>query len=761
MMDSGSSAPLAERGSRSGRRWRGAQARLATLALLATVHAASAAASTVPRPEPDLAPGIPRDPVIVTGKRMERLSDVAGAVQVLGGDGLERLGVRGQDELLSSLPGLQLNQGQPNQALPTMRGIATLTSSELLGGQQAPMGQYVDGVPLTDAAGFVGNADIAPFDLDRIDVMRGPQGALFGSASMAGAINYLLRTPDLHLTRAIVQVRVGDTAQGGRDHAAAMMVNAPLKPGVAGLRVVATERSDAGYIHNLGTGVADANGLRQRGARLAVVVAPVPGLRLTGSVLEQRVEQDDTFALSPDPTRLSTATPTASARRQSLALSRLQLDADLAPGHRLTAVGARVDKRSAFTTDVTRSTAGIGRSYGPVFGFPGLPLLPQVGSRTARPLSNRSTWYEVRIASSRPGRLGYVVGASSQRSRFDARVERIAPGGQALWGDAGVLLPADRVGALDTRSLATEQAVYVESELALSDRWSMGLGGRHHRATVDLDAELTFLGLPRQARSRVSDRGLTPTLFLKSRFDPLMVWLKAAKGYRIGGINLDLPTLTPFRSDSVWNHEAGARYDAGGGLQFDISLFQMDWKDAQVSTLLAGPVPAVGVANIGRARSRGLESSLRWRPWHTLNLGAGLAVTDARTTAGFTSASGVPVPAGTRLPGAPRWQTMLQLDWSFAGPVGSGAQAVARLGRTGGRAFDLEGRARVGAYTQLDLQLSLARGPWTGRLAVDNALDERGVRGALVFVLPGQASYVDYFVVPPRRVSLSLRYEFT
>jgi len=352
-----------------------------------------------------------------------------------------------------------------------------------------------------------------------------------------------------------------------------------------------------------------------------------------------------------------------------------------------------------------------------------------------------------------------MAGAIVQRTRFDWRGITLAPGGRALWGPAGVLLPQDVVGVADFQGRTTETAVFLDSDYRWASGWGLALGGRAYRTTLAYEAAQTLFGRTAPASAQTAESGTTPKLSLSYRFDEHLAYLLASKGYRFGGVNANPGQLTSYRSDSLWNHEAGLRLRPGAGLQLDLAAFSMDWKDPQVSTLLSGPSPIAGVANAGRARSQGLETRLNWQAPRQLLLSAALAYTYARTTAEFITGTGTVLAPGTRLPGTARWQTLLEVGGAFGGPAGSSGRLTASHTHVGPRVFDIEGRSRAPAHSLLDLRLALGKGPWTWSLGLSNALDERGAEGGAAVYRPGITSYADYYVLRPRHLSLSLRHE--
>jgi outer membrane receptor protein involved in Fe transport len=694
--------------------------------------------------------------VTIVGKRQQRRRDVVGAADILEGGDLEDRAARDQEDLFKLTPGVQFNKGHPHQALPTIRGIGTVANSDLLGTQQATTGFYVEDVPFSDPFGFVGNPDIALFDLRHVELLRGPQGALYGSASLGGAVNYVFNKPDLQNMRSSVLMGV---SHGGTGHSLDLMLNAPLKEDVAALRVVAFDRGDPGYITNLGTGQARANRLRQRGGRLIALVQPTSGVFVTAMALTQGTENDDSFAVSPDSRQLTRNTPTASWRRNEFSLGKLQVDMPLGSRHSLTAIAGVIDKRAHYASDSTRSNEALGAYYGPLLGLGVLPTLPVATSSSARPLWSHASSQEVRITSAGDPALRYVAGALAQRTRFDWRGISTAPGGQSLWGAAGALLPNDQIGAIDVQARTTETAVFADGEYRWRNGWSVGLGGRAYRTTLAYSGETTFLGRSAALRAANAEHGFTPKLSVKYSFGEHHVYTLASRGYRFGGVNLNPPQMSPYRSDSLWNYEAGLRLVPTASLRLDLSAFVMDWKNAQVSTLLAGPVPFIGVANVGQARSRGVEAAVNWQPMRGLELLAAVAHIDARTTAPFTANSGAVVPADARLPGTARWQSSLQATYAFMGPAGSNGRLVATYSMVGPRVFDIEARSRAGGYSLLDLRLAFAKGPWEASATLGNVFDARGVGGTAVIFRPRLVSYTDYYVVKPRQLMFHLRHD--
>ena len=204
--------------------------------------------------------------VITASKRAEKQREVAGTVSVLSGSDLERRGARDQEDSLKLAPGVQFNKGDVASNTITIRGIGTATANEGSGAQQGPTGSYLEDVPMASPLGKGTVVDPLTWDLDRVEILRGPQGVLFGSGSLGGAVRYLYNKPRFGQTEGSIKAEYAKATEGGSEFSIYGMVNAPLSDAAA-LRVVAFDRRDPGYIDNLDTKKKDANDLHQRGGR--------------------------------------------------------------------------------------------------------------------------------------------------------------------------------------------------------------------------------------------------------------------------------------------------------------------------------------------------------------------------------------------------------------------------------------------------------------------------------------------------------------
>ena len=678
--------------------------------------------------------------VITANKRVEKQREVAGTVSVLDGAALERRGARDQEDALKLTPGVQFNKGDIASNTITIRGIGTNTTNEGGGAQQGPTGLYLEDVPLASATAKGSVVDVLTWDLDRVEVLRGPQGVLFGSGSLGGAVRYLFNKPRLGAFEASVKAEYAKAAEGDGKFSLYGMVNAPLAQDVAALRVVAFDRRDPGYIDNLGTRKKDANDVHQSGGRVLVTVRPVKDLTATLVMSTQKTEQGDTFSVSPDPTRLEHTAPNNSTRKSTTDFYSLTADWNLGPVT-LTSITGHTKTTFSRLIDDTELFASVGVVVPQVYR-------PQFGSSEA-------TSQELRVASNPGGNFSYVAGAFYQTQKGSGAAKQIDPSGAF-----GLIDIVD----LTSQGGGTEKALFADSEYVLGGGWSVGAGGRYYRTTTNSQQRGTNFGAPSNIDiPDGSDSGFTPKLTVKNRYSQGFLWYAlVSKGYRYGGVNGSAP-FKPFKSDSLWNYETGLRMTLAEGLQVDLTAFMQDWKDAQFTYFfLNGRLPESGIDNVGKARSTGLEAALRLRIDAMFDVAASMAYLDAKTRSDTlvpTGRGSITAPAGSRLPGTSKLQAALQGNAKFAGPLDSQGRFNATWTHVGDRVMFLGGNKPADAFNTLDLGLSFARGNWTLASGLANATNEKGIL-SITGAPGGVGAFSQYFLQRPRTATVSLRYDY-
>ena len=680
------------------------------------------------------------DKVVVTAnKRLEPQREVAGTVSVIQGSELERRGARDQEDSLKLTPGVQFNKGDVASNTITIRGIGTSTTNEGSGAQQGPTGQYLEDVPLASAQGKGVILDPLTWDLDRVEVLRGPQGVLFGSGSLGGAVRYLYNKPVLNALEASIKGEYAKSANGGGAFSTYGMLNVPLSTDTTSLRLVAFNRKDPGYINNLGTKTDNANEVAQTGGRALLTIKPNRDLTATFVASTQKTEQGDTFSVSPDPTKLLHTAPNNSSRTSKSDFYSVTVDYDLG-GKTLTSITGYLKNQSNALIDDTELFASVG-----------LPL-PQVYRPTTGEGTAKSQ--EFRIASNPGSDFSYVAGIFYQSSDGSSHGLQIDP--SMAFGIANLVDLASQGGG-------TETAVFTDTEYQINGQWSIGAGGRYYRTTTTDSQTGTTFGAPSSYGPLDSqNNGFTPKLTAKYHFGNSLWYALASKGYRYGGRNTSAP-FTEYKSDSLWNYETGLRLNPASGLQLDLTAFVLDWTDAQFTYFSqTNNLPTSGIGNVGKAKSTGLEAALRYRVNSNLDFSASLASIDAKTSEAITIPSGrttVTAPSGSRLPGTPDLQAALQANLRFAGPFESQGRFNATYTYVGDRVMFLGGEKPAPAYETLDLGMNFVRDKITLATGISNVTDEKGIM-SITGAPGGVGSFAQYFLQRPRTMTVSLRYDY-
>ncbi|HVK82323.1 MAG TPA: TonB-dependent receptor plug domain-containing protein, partial [Verrucomicrobiae bacterium] len=229
------------------------------------------------------------DDIVVTARKREELvQDVPASITALGGAALDRMGAEGFEDFVRLAPGLTMNPTSTNPNF-SIRGISTSTT---LGTTQQPIALYVDDTPTQDPFVALSSLNLYLADISRVEVLRGPQGTLFGSGSLSGAIRVITRTPDPSEFSAYVEAGASTIEGGEPGTQLEAMINAPLGDTTA-LRAVAYRRHVGGYIDNSSRGIEDVNDYTVQGGRIALQTELTPNFSVTGSIIHQRDEGDD------------------------------------------------------------------------------------------------------------------------------------------------------------------------------------------------------------------------------------------------------------------------------------------------------------------------------------------------------------------------------------------------------------------------------------------------------------------------------------
>jgi outer membrane receptor protein involved in Fe transport len=705
----------------------------------------------------------PEEVVVTATKRPEVVRSIAGSVTALTGMQLEALGAQSYAGYLTLVPGVVFNAAVPGLSPVVIRGVATTNAFDQ---GQAATGYFINDVPLTDPTFILAIPDIDTFDVDNVAVLRGPQGTLFGSASLGGAVNYQVAKPDLNQFKVHVQGTFAGTDGGGTGGSGKLMVNVPLISDVLAVRGVYVYRNDAGYIDNIGVGRNNSNTTVTRGGRIEVTWKPSAATQLNYLFLKQdentadRGDQQPTFAGT-----LNKNTYVLEPFDFTTTIHNLRLDQDLGFAT-LTATATYHEKTQSEFTDASSEGILPASSY------------PVVSSQTG---TGRGLTFEARLVSPSGRPFEYLVGVfhDDTRDRFDSRFAAANQtaaimGIENFYGlDPGVtaqITSADGTFEEDkTDFRGQESAVFGETSYHLNTQWKLALGGRlfdtrsdSHTDNFGLFELLGTAGSPTQILSGTQEqRGFAPKGSLTwTANGALMVYGLISKGFRFGGPNVQpqlpsSPEPQSYRSDSLINYELGTRTDwLDRRLQLDATVFYIDWSNIQLrehNALGAG----FGV-NAGRATNYGLESTFTWHMTRGLSFQSNLTYLNAQLAETFVPGGGRPdVPKGSTLPGASRWQVASTLGYQWFGvPLEPSFLVSQRFISRAPAQFDSP--VTQGDYGLVNLRCAVHFKGITLTPFVENVGNVRGVSVAD----PIPPSPLRQFIVRPRTFGLTVDYRY-
>lgn len=697
------------------------------------------------------------DIVVYATKRPEVARKISGSVTAISGDQLDRIGADSMADYIGRTPGVIFNSATPGDSSVVIRGVSTTTGHDQ---GQATTGYFINDVPLTDPTFSIGTPDIDTFDVDNVSILRGPQGTLFGSSSLGGAVNYLAAKPDLDAWHARAQGTIRSTEDGSTGYAAKYMVNAPIVDGVFGIRGVFVYRKDPGFIDNIGTGRRDSNSTETVGGRILATLKPGPNTTINYLYLEQTTDTPDVGFIEPGlagDLQKNTLVPDYANLRTLI--HNLRIDQDLSFAT-LTATATYHRKWQDSQTDFT---AALGPD---LFGLQPITSLS--------PGTSLGKTFEVRLASNPGSRFEYVIGAMHDDTKMRNAQIIYAAGLADLLDVAGPVLglpagagqtiaPNDLVidARLPTRSF--ENALFGEVTYHFTDQLKATAGGRLFDQTITNETDAFGLisllnsgSLTTVQSGTQKAHGFNPKGSITwTPNKDLMVYALASKGFRFGGPNI-VPPLpgsnipAQYGSDSLWNYEVGARADLfGRRLLLDVTAFYIDWSDIQLRLNYNSLNYA---QNAGRARIKGIEASATLRIVDGLRWNGTATYLDATLVEPFDSDPSDPtnaiVPAGTRLPGASKWQlsNLVTYDWA-GGPLRPSIVLSHRyVSRAPG---NLINGTPQGGYNLFDARLGIQLGKFGVTAFAENIGNSRGV-------VTGSTGPLQQYIVRPRTFGLTV-----
>lgn len=592
--------------------------------------------------------------VIVTAtRRAQNLQNVPISITAIGEAQLKELGAYSFADFARTVPGLTLSDNGQNHAIFTIRGI----TSDITGGAlQSTVGLYIDDLPTLDTYAGLSTPDLHLFDIDRVEVLRGPQGTLFGSGSMGGAIRVITNKPDLTTTSGTGEVGASATDGGAGSYMTNAMINLPLVPGLLALRAVVYGEHDGGWVDNTLRG-SNLNSKKLYGGRVSVKYEPINNLDIIGTVTFQNSQPNDgdyyNGVLDGRPVRTVASQEIVS---DKFVTYNLVVGYDFS-GMRLESSTTYADKTVFSQQDDTVTSQAI-------FG----PDTPP--SYINWHDTSGNFFQELHLFSTGDRNFNWFLGAF-YRNQGDRLYDFswIVPGSEAALGSGVTGAPGDNVYSYIDRASTREEALFGEVSYKLTSQLEATVGMRHFQdkySAVNTSSNYLAGGVVVTPRAFTDDKS-TYKFALSYKVTPdATTYVQASQGYRVGGANAPVPAPTPpgFLPDSLWNYELGAKTSwLDGALRVNGAIYFIDWKQMQLTQYTPGVSGYAYVANVGETHSKGAELEVVAALSKALTYTGAAAWNDARL---LVDNAAIDAKAGDRVPGVPHFTLSNALQYTIA-----------------------------------------------------------------------------------------------
>ena len=710
------------------------------------------------------------------------------SIQAILGDELQKQGVAGFQDIAGKIPGLAVQDLGPGDRKYVIRGISSAGASTT--------GVYYDeavvsGSNANDGGGF--QSDIRLYDLDHVEVLRGPQGTLYGAGSMSGTIRFITKKPDLAEFGGYLSGEISRTRRGGNNYNANGAINLPIVEGLAALRFVGWRVDDSGFINQVRVGAGNPNPTgfvprintdRVLGGRASLRIQPTDALTIDASYTRQHAESNGSSRYTPEGVTAFNVAGAPTIQGCDLC----NTDVSRSPrSDNLEVYSLTLNYKTDFGT-FTATTNQYNRDF--VYNIDQTAILALVGVNRSgeafETINRKVNSTELRFASDFDFPVNFVIGGFRQHEISNLDVALLATNADGrptgvfspLTSQDALLNPgvgSTYFGRLDRRD-NVQYAAFGEATWSIAQNLKLTGGLRYFHETLNGVQTVThpFGGFPpnvldgtpvvnpQQSNSKV-------TVKVNGSYevnDDLLIYATASQGFRSGGLNPQSfvePVPPSFGPDTLWNYEVGIKGRLlNRALEYQINAFLIDWKNIQVQQVTQ---TAAGhyIGNAGNAVSKGVEFELTARPVEYLRINFAGSVQDAHLTKGATPFQKAADPTlgltGDKLPDVAPFQFALGLDYTV--PVagewrGTLAADVTYQGKRHAyfesSPFDLT----LKSYMVVNLRAGISNDVWSATLFARNLFDKRAQLSA---INSNQDPYA-LVTVRPRTIGVTLTRNF-
>lgn len=597
--------------------------------------------------------------VVTAQKREEKLRDIPFSISAVSGDAIAKRGIKDVVDLANAVPALGAYPVTPGQNLLSIRGISGFR------GDSALVGTYLDEIPLSggvrlgDGAGL----PVQALDLARVEVLKGPQGTLFGEGAIGGVVRYITNDPDLGRVGANVRAAYFDTRDGDGSGEFSAMLNVPVVEDVLGLRIAGTYQKHGGWINNVSTGKANYNDDEIVEVRAKLLFKPTDRLSINGLVNIHRMNFDGQNTVSILPYKKSLFQQSVIPDYPTNGYTDFDLF-NITANYDL-GFASLMSSTSYFNQRVFSSLGWVSQiipGKGEVFGGGWEFLIPP------SPGVQRNFSQELRLTSSGNDRFKWVIGASYKHTDNKKLSSGTSISSYVQVSDDPLIVSIGNVGGTHGKTTSKAVALFADGSYELLDGFELGGGIRYFREQRDyIDYSIDDVLLQDVGGTFKKN---TYRIFAKYKINNnINLYANMATGFRSGGFNS--ATSISFGSPLDYNPESSIFYEAGvktsfigGRATFDISYYNGKYKD-QLQTIFSFAPSGEGfgyTANSGTATIKGVEWALSVSPIQDLRLGFNGNIPRTKYT---KTSPAAPVAVGDPIDFVPRYEYMVNAEYSF------------------------------------------------------------------------------------------------
>ncbi len=704
----------------------------------------------------------PYDEIVVTArKRSETLSDIPISINVVSEDFIEKVGAVDYTDLLGSVASLTAYQNGPGRTRISIRGVANGGGNDNDTQNQETVGIYLDEIPISVGAM---NPELSLFDLERVEVLRGPQGTLYGAGSLTGTIRLVSKKPNLEEFEGKAEGTLSTIQRGGENYGFRALVNVPVVEDKFAIRTSGYYNKFGGYIDNILTGEEDVNNGEAKGVKVAARLQASEELTIDFSFFHHDYSDNGRPEDLDRTPFLTRDFPSFDGYDDEMQIYNLAINYDLGWAE-------VVSSTSYFDREVFNR-----RSLDTLFE---VALPPGITPSELVDNTNWETWVqELRLSSTTDSPLQWTVGGY-----FDNRDVLYLNTFPVPGADAVIGTPSSDFGAPDDHlffgfdDLTVQTFAFFGEAYYTIDKFTITAGLRYFNWRQDIEFFQSGLfngGANSDIRPRGRENGFNPKINLSYDVnDDVLVYAQAARGFRYGGINGAIPEAVCgaeleqvereggdtrfFGPDKTWNYEVGTKATlADGKVSINAAYFNIKWDDVQ--TARAFDCGFGFRENVGEATSQGIEFEINAQVTENLYFNFGTSYINSELDQDVANIGAV---AGDRAPFVPEFSFNGSLEYTrpltdtMDGFIWTNVQHVG----TRNTEFDLEAanNRRMDDYTLANARIGVKWDTVEVSLFANNLLSSRGTVRALRRPPFDPDARIR---VEPRTIGITVRTEF-